>query len=129
MMGGIAFQKDLGATHSLAHPLSSICGLHHGLANALCLLPVMEFNAARKPGLYERVGISLGIKNADDRAAIEAVRALFKEIGLSGGLRAHGVSEAHLDALVEQAFEDGCHQTNPVPVTPDDLRALYLAAL
>src|SRR5688572_1786283 len=60
-MGGIAFQKDLGATHSLAHPLSSICGLHHGLANALCLPHVMSFNAARAPGLYRRVGIALGV--------------------------------------------------------------------
>src|SRR5439155_3188470 len=55
-MGGIAFQKDLGATHSLAHPLSSLCGLHHGLANALCLPFVMDFNAARKPGVYRRIG-------------------------------------------------------------------------
>jgi alcohol dehydrogenase class IV len=47
-MGGIAFQKDLGAAHSLAHPLSAICGLHHGLANALVLPTVMRFNAARK---------------------------------------------------------------------------------
>ncbi|MDB6174666.1 MAG: Iron-containing alcohol dehydrogenase [Chthoniobacteraceae bacterium] len=129
LMGGVAFQKDLGATHSLAHPLSSICGLHHGLANALCLLPVMEFNAARKPGLYERVGIALGIRNADDRATIEAVRALLEEIGLKGGLRPHGVHDSHLDALVEQAFEDGCHLTNPVPVTAEDLRGLYQAAM
>ena len=46
-MGGIAFQKDLGAAHSLAHPLSAICGLHHGLANALLLPSVMAFNARR----------------------------------------------------------------------------------
>ncbi len=45
MMGAVAFQKGLGACHSLAHPLSSECGLHHGLANALCLPAVVEFNA------------------------------------------------------------------------------------
>src|SRR3712207_8865573 len=46
MMGAVAFQKGLGACHSLAHPLSSECGLHHGLANALCLPAVVEFNEA-----------------------------------------------------------------------------------
>lgn len=127
-MGGIAFQKDLGATHSLAHPLSSLCGLHHGLANALCLPHVMEFNAARKAGVYRRVAIALEA-GEDDRAAIDGVRALFAEIGLGGGLRTHGADESQLDALSDQAFEDSCHQTNPVPVTREDLRALYERAL
>jgi len=128
-MGGIAFQKDLGATHSLAHPLSSLCGLHHGLANALCLPFVMEFNAERKPDLYRRVGISLGLGNPTDAATIAAVRALLTEIGLTPGLRAHGVDESKIAALTAQAFEDSCHATNPVPVTVNDLRSLYLQAL
>src|SRR5438094_2147496 len=59
-MGAVAFQKDLGVVHSLAHPLSTICGLHHGLANALCLVAGMSFCAARKPGLYRRVGVACG---------------------------------------------------------------------
>ncbi len=128
-MGGIAFQKNLGATHSLAHPLSSLCGLHHGLANALCLPFVLEFNAARKPGLYRRVGIALGLGDPTDAATIGAVRTLLTEIGLAPGLRAHGVDESKIDALTAQAFEDSCHATNPVPVTADDLRGLYLQAL
>jgi len=128
-MGGIAFQKDLGATHSLAHPLSAICGLHHGLANAICLPHVMAWNAARKPGLYRRVGSAFGLEIADDSATISAVRELLKGIGLGDGLRAHGVRESHLDALAEQAWEDSCHKTNPVPVTRADLRELYENAL
>ncbi len=129
MMGGIAFQKDLGATHSLAHPLSSLCGLHHGLANALCLPVVMELNAARKPGVYERIGHALGLSYATDGKTIRFVRDLFTGIGLAPGLRAHGVSEKNLDALSDQAIADSCHQTNPVPVTRDDLRRLYEQAL
>jgi alcohol dehydrogenase class IV len=128
-MGGIAFQKDLGATHSLAHPLSSICALHHGLANALCLPHVMRFNAARKPGLYERVGIALGGAPSHDNAVIDRIRALLDEIGIRGNLRDHGVQPGQLDALVGQAWEDSCHRTNPVPVTPEDLRVLYEEAL
>ena len=128
-MGAIAFQKDLGATHSLAHPLSSICGLHHGLANALCLPFVMEWNAERKMGLYRRVGIALGKVDPTDEATIKHVRSLFIDIGIPPGLRAHGVDESHIDAMTEQAFADACHQTNPVPVTKEDLRKLYELAL
>jgi len=129
MMGGVAFQKDLGAAHSLSHPLSSICGLHHGTANALTLPVVMRFNAERKPGLYARVGAAMGISDGTDRAAIDAVSGLLRDVGLPEGLRAHGVKESQFDALAEQAFADPCHRTNPVPVTRDDLRRLYQQAM
>lgn len=125
MMGGIAFQKDLGAVHSLAHPLSSVCGLHHGTANALCLPVVMDFNAKHKPGLYRRVGEAMQLKDTGDAATIDAVRSLLKEIGLPPGLAAHGVKESQLDTLADQAFEDGCHQTNAVPVNREQLYRLY----
>jgi alcohol dehydrogenase class IV len=128
-MGAVAFQKDLGAIHSLAHPLSTICGLHHGTANALCTPFVMEFNAARKPGVYHRVGIAFGLSNPDDATTIKHVGNLLREIGLGPGLRAYGVKESHLDPMADQAFADGCHQTNPVPVTRDDLRRLYELAM
>ena len=127
-MGGIAFQKDLGAAHSLAHPLSAICGLHHGLANALVLPTVMRFNAMRKPGLYARVGQAMGTKSADPHT-ISAVEDLFKDIGLPRDLATVGVKPDHLPALVDQAFADACHQTNPVPVTREDLHRLYQEAM
>jgi len=129
MMGGIAFQKDLGAAHSLSHPLSSLCGLHHGTANALTLPVVMEFNAARKPGLYLRVGAALGLSEPDDAVTIQRVRSLLAEIGLPPGLSAHGVKPSQLDGLTDQAIEDACHLTNPVPVTKADLRKLYELAM
>ena len=134
-MGAIAFQKDLGATHSLAHPLSSLCGMHHGTANAVCLPLVMEFNAKRKPGLYRRVGVACELDvmkskpEEADRATIDLVRQLIVGLGLKMGLRSYGVNESQLDALSDQAFADGCHLTNPVPVTREDLKALYQAAL
>jgi alcohol dehydrogenase class IV len=128
-MGGIAFQKDLGAAHSLAHPLSAMCHVHHGTANALVLAAVMEFNAKRKPGVYRRVAIALGCAEPSDACAIASVKSLLKEIGLTGGLRGAGVKDDQLDALSDQAFADSCHETNPVPVTRDDLRALYQQAM
>jgi alcohol dehydrogenase class IV len=134
-MGGVAFQKDLGATHSLAHPLSALHGMHHGTANAICLPHVMEFNAKRKPGLYRRVGLAFGLDlfKLNDHGAnavtIDFVQRLIATLGLDQGLRAYGVDESHIDALAEQAYQDTCHQTNPVPVTKRDLKSLYLAAL
>jgi 4-hydroxybutyrate dehydrogenase len=129
MMGGIAFQKDLGAAHSLSHPLSSLCGLHHGTANALTLPVVMDFNAARKPGLYRRIGEAFGLEKPDDAATIQHVRSFLARIGLPEGLKAYGVKESQLDALSDQAINDACHQTNPVPVTRADLRKLYELAM
>ena len=124
-MGGIAFQKDLGAAHALAHPLGAVCGVHHGTANALVLPAVMELNARRKPGVYTRVAIALGCPQPSDECAIASVQSLLFNIELTGGLRSVGVREEQLDALADAAFADSCHKTNPVPVTRDDLRALY----
>lgn len=134
-MGGVAFQKDLGATHSLAHPLSALSGMHHGTANAICLPHVMEFNAKRKPGLYRRVGVACGLDvlkakpEEADRKTIDFIKKFISDIGLRGGLRDHGVKDSLLDSLAGQAFADSCHLTNPVPVTREDLRALYQAAM
>jgi 4-hydroxybutyrate dehydrogenase len=128
-MGGIAFQKDLGAVHSLSHPLSAHFGLHHGLANALCLLPVMRHNSVRKPGLYRRIAAALELADSSDEAVIASMAALLARVGLTGGLRAHGVSEDALPMLAEAAFADSCHATNPVPVTREDLKELYALAL
>jgi 4-hydroxybutyrate dehydrogenase len=134
-MGAVAFQKDLGATHSLAHPLSTICGMHHGLANALCLPAVMRFNASRKSGLYRRIGIACGLdvmrasdKQADDET-IMFVSEFLTDLGLRPGLRNYDVTEQHIALMTPQAYADACHQTNPVPVTEADLRELYFQSL
>jgi alcohol dehydrogenase class IV len=131
-MGGVAFQKDLGVVHSLAHPLSSLCAMHHGLANALCLVAGMKFCAARKPGLYRRVGSACGLdvgKRADkeaDEQTIAFVEEFLAQLGLKGRLREQGARPEQLEGLVEQAWEDPCHKTNAVAVSKEDLRRLYL---
>ncbi len=134
-MGAVAFQKDLGVVHSLAHPLSTLCGLHHGLANALCLVAGMKFCAERRPGLYRRVGIACGldVMKCSEREADQQTMGFLTEflagLGLNTRLHYHGVKPSDLDALVAQAVEDPCHKTNVVPVTATDLRALYEAVL
>jgi alcohol dehydrogenase class IV len=125
MMGAVAFQKGLGACHSLAHPLSSEKGLHHGLANAICLPAVVDFNARVAPAKVERVRALLTPAAA---SLGEGLRALRKTIGLPSGLGTEGVTEKDVAKLTEKAFEDACHRSNPVPVTKDDLAALYRAS-
>ena len=134
-MGAVAFQKDLGVVHSLAHPLSAICGMHHGLANALCLVAGMKFCAARKPGIYRRVGIACGLeiqKVSDaeaDQKTIAFMADFLAKLGLNTRLRDHGAKPEQLEALVAQAVDDPCHKTNVVPVAAEDFRKLYLEVL
>lgn len=124
MMGAIAFQKGLGACHSLAHPLSSEHGLHHGLANALCLPAVIAFNTSAVPDRVKRVGTLLG--NAD---AVQAISALRARVGINGGLAGSGIKPEHLPPLSKKALEDACHRSNPRPCTEQDLLELYRASL
>jgi alcohol dehydrogenase class IV len=126
MMGAVAFQKGLGACHSLAHPLSSEKGLHHGLANALCLPAVVDFNETAVHGKLERIR---AILDPASRTCGEAVRALRARIGLPKGLESEGVAEADIPKLTEKAFEDACHRSNPREVTREDLSALYRSSL
>lgn len=127
MMGAVAFQKGLGACHSLAHPLSSECGLHHGLSNALGLPAVVEFNAAAVERRLATIAALLGGAPTAGGCA-EALRQLRSRIGLPAGLGAAGVPREKLDTLADLAFQDACHLSNPRPCSRDDLRQLYEAA-
>ncbi len=124
MMGAIAFQKGLGATHSLAHPLSSDCGMHHGTANAVLLPFVLEFNESVARERLTELARDFG---GDGAAA--CVRDLNARIGIPPRLRDYGVAEAMLPSLADKAIQDGCHQLNPRPCTREDLLSLYRQAL
>jgi alcohol dehydrogenase class IV len=125
MMGAIAFQKGLGACHSLAHPLSSEHGLHHGLANALCLPAVIAFNTSAVPERVRRVGALLG----DPNDAVKAVEGLRARVGIHGGLAGAGIREEHLPALSQKALADACHRSNPRLCSETQLLELYRASL
>jgi 4-hydroxybutyrate dehydrogenase len=128
MMGAVAFQKGLGACHSLAHPLSSEHGLHHGLANALCLPAVIDFNEAAAGERVLHVALLLGA-DAGAGACADALRALRSKLGLPGGLKAAGLSAEQLPPLAGKAIEDACHQGNPRPCTRELLLELYEKSL
>jgi alcohol dehydrogenase class IV len=128
MMGAVAFQKGLGACHSLAHPLSSEHGLHHGLANALCLPAVLRFNALAVPDRVQHIGLLLGASE-DPLACASAVAELRARLGLASGLAALGIQSSDLGLLADKAFADACHSGNPRICTRDDLLTLYAASL
>ena len=130
-MGAVAFQKDLGAAHSLSHPLSSEFGIQHGLANAICLVPVMKYNREVSAAQYARVAKCFEINTfgmtdleAADKA-IEAVAALNDRIGIPKSLSEVGIKQDQLPMLAKRAFEDPCHPSNPRPCTQHDLLTLY----
>jgi alcohol dehydrogenase class IV len=133
-MGAIAFQKDLGAAHSLSHPLSSEFGIQHGLANAICLVPVMKYNREVSAAQYARVAQCFGINTFDMSdleaadEAIEAITDLNRRIAIPKSLDEVGIKEEQLPMLAEKAFDDPCHGSNPRPCNEQDLLMLYKEA-
>jgi alcohol dehydrogenase class IV len=133
MQGAMAFQKGLGAAHALAHALTPLCGTHHGLANALVLPAVMDFNLSAAPERLAQVAVALGEDAREGtgalaRRAVERVRALCLELGLPASLRHAGVREELLGEVAAKAYQDASHRTNPRPCTEEDLFAIARAA-
>jgi alcohol dehydrogenase class IV len=129
MMGGVAFQKGLGVTHSLAHALSTVCDLHHGYANGICVPYAMKFNALAVPERLADLAAAVGASKHDADGFINWLVALKQAIGIPRTLADAGVKEEHLPRLQEIAVADVCHPNNPKAVTAADFRGLFLAAL
>ncbi len=133
MEGAMAFQKGLGAAHALAHALTPITGLHHGLANAIVLPAVAELVRPAAQGRLAAVAVAMGEppgrgEDALAAAAVERIRALVREVGLPARLRDAGVREEDLPRVAAKAFEDASHRTSPRPCAEADLLALARAA-
>jgi alcohol dehydrogenase class IV len=133
MEGAMAFQKGLGASHALAHALTPLCGLHHGLANAIVLPAVMEFNRDACAPRLARVAVAMGdVSRARTEVlagnAIDRVRTLNAEIGIPLRLRDAGAKETDLLQVAKKAFQDASHRTNPRRCTEEDLLSIARAA-
>jgi 4-hydroxybutyrate dehydrogenase len=130
IMGATAFQKGLGATHSLAHPLSSMAGMHHGTANALLLPAVLRYNQVTSAQRMADLARAARLTYDPDigggaQALIAAVEALNRDLELPTRLRDAGIAREQLPAMAALAIHDGCHLLNPRPCTEADLLALY----
>jgi len=126
MMGAIAFQKDLGAVHSCAHALGTVCDLHHGLANALMIEPVMSYNLEAVPTKFAELAHVVGASSAG--AFVPWLAHLKHQIGIAPGLAAAGVKREQFGRLIEIASADGCHATNPRACTPADFERFFTEA-
>ena len=135
MMGAVAFQKGLGVTHSLAHPLSSVAGLHHGTTNGVLLPHVLEFNREASGERLRDLAIAMQLDNGQmstreaGTAAIQAIQQLLDQVGIPAHLSALGITRAMIPELSRRAMQDACHLLNPRACTERDMTALYERAL
>lgn len=129
MMGAVAFQKGLGAAHSMAHPLSSVAGLHHGYANALVLPTVMRYNReAIGAERFKRLSLAANPALAAGEATfMQALELLLRDLEIPDKLSLAGVRSEQVEPMVELAIKDGCHGTNPRPMTTEGFREMFTA--
>ncbi|WP_371189308.1 iron-containing alcohol dehydrogenase [Thalassotalea maritima] len=133
-MGATAFQKGLGMTHSLAHPLSAEFNIHHGLANALLLPYVLAFIEqqvnldAEQISKINRVKQLFAEQGMVCDSLAQACETWFTELGIRFGLKHQDIAESDLSMLADKAFADPCHHSNLIVVNRDDLFAVYQRA-
>ena len=127
-MGAVAFQKGLGAIHSLSHPVGAVYGTHHGTTNAVVMPMVLDYNRHAIEDRINAAAAYLGIAGGFDgfRAKIMALRA---ELSIPANLTAMGVKADDLDMLTDMALEDPSCGGNPVEMTRENTRALFDACM
>jgi alcohol dehydrogenase class IV len=129
LMGATAFQKGLGIVHSLAHPLSTVVDMHHGLANAIMIPHGLHFNLEGSEEKFKNMAEACGLNKTNPGAFIDYILQLNQKIGIPEKLGSQKVDKTHLDKLSALAILDPCHGSNPKVVTEADFLAIYLKAL
>ena len=135
-MTGMAFSNvGLGVVHGMAHPLSAFYNTPHGVANAVLLPYVMEFNAPYTGEKFREIARAMGVKDVDKmsqeeyrRAAIDAVKQLKKDVNIPETLKDINVKEEDLEALSDAAMADVCTGGNPRPCSKELVVEVYKKA-
>lgn len=125
----------LGVVHSMAHPFSAYYDTPHGIANAVLLPYVMEFNKNYTGEKYREIARVMGVKGVDEMsqddyrtAAIEAVKQIARDVGIPEKLSMIGVKEEDLQALSVDAFNDVCTGGNPRDCNSEEILEVYKIA-
>lgn len=131
-IAGMGFSNvGLGIVHSMAHPLGALYDTPHGVANAIILPTVMEYNAEYTGEKYKHIAKAFGVENVDTmtqeeyrKAAVEAVKKLSQDVGIPQNLK-EIVKEKDLDFLAISAFNDVCTGGNPKDTSVEEIKELY----
>ncbi len=135
-VAGMGFSNvGLGIVHSMAHSLGAVYDTPHGVANAILLPTVMEYNAPCTGDKYKYIAQAMGVEGVEGmsqeqyrKAAVDAVKKLSMDVGIPADLKTI-VKEEDLDFLSESAFADACRPGNPRDTSVGEIKALYQALL
>ena len=131
-IAGMGFSNvGLGIVHSMAHPLGALYDTPHGVANAIILPTVMEYNAEAAGEKYREIARAMGVADVDSmsqeeyrRAAVEAVKKLAEDVGIPANLK-EIVNKEDIPFLAQSAYEDACRPGNPKQTCVEDIVRLY----
>lgn len=135
-VAGMGFSNvGLGIVHSMAHPLGALYDTPHGVANAIILPTVMEYNAEATGEKYREIARAMGVEGVDSmtqeeyrKAAVEAVKKLSQDVGIPADLK-EIVKREDIPFLAQSAYDDACRPGNPKETSVEDITALYEALL
>ena len=135
-VAGMGFSNvGLGIVHSMAHPLGALYDTPHGVANAIILPTVMEYNAPATGEKYREIARAMGVDGVDNmtqeeyrRAAVDAVRKLSQDVGIPADLK-EIVRPEDVPFLAQSAYDDACRPGNPRDTSVEEIAALYKSQL
>lgn len=135
-IAGMGFSNvGLGIVHSMAHPLGAVYDTPHGVANAIILPTVMEYNAPATGEKYRDIAKAMGVEGVDAmsieearKAAIDAVKQLSKDVGIPENLK-EIVKPEDVDFLAQSAYDDACRPGNPRDTSVAEIKELYLSLM
>ena len=131
-IAGMGFSNvGLGIVHSMAHPLGALYDTPHGVANAIILPTVMEYNADSTGDKYKYIAAAMGVEGTENmtvseyrKAAVDAVKKLAQDVGIPQDLK-DIVKEEDLQFLAQSAYDDACRPGNPKETSVEDIAKLY----
>ena len=135
-VAGMGFSNvGLGIVHSMAHPLGALYDTPHGIANAIILPTVMEYNAEATGEKYRDIAKAMGVEGTESmtqeeyrKAAVDAVKKLAKDVGIPENLK-DIVKPEDVDFLAQSAYDDACRPGNPRETSVEEIKELYLSLM